>query len=433
MAQVGCYACETSMAAALDERNGQLSIHLPDTIVAEQKFTYQLQFDAATDHADLRLVQCIYFGPNDVATQDVAFGHAAARTTHRWDIAWHNPFHGRFGLAPEVPVSSDLFLFDQESLLVHIRISLVLYDVDTESVRLCDAVRDGLVNHVSDILHRGIFLRAVPPPALHEAVKKRYANLIRLLLSHSLPVDGYDTVGPSIVASPLSRTALYVAVEVDAVNIVKLLMARGAMPSNQAAEEAPIFLAIRLGRLEILKHFLCVDAPSVIDAVHTTRRDSRKFSALMYAYKENRPEMALAILDAGASALGPRFGASALYYCIAGLRDEVTQLAHVLMLLERGAATEIHKSNEDESTAMIYAVQTRRYDLVEILAASQEPNHALTKYYRPILYQLALECDDDCQMLCALGLGDYMEVDESLVIDANAQRAPANNNWSVTS
>ncbi|KDO19845.1 hypothetical protein SPRG_14945 [Saprolegnia parasitica CBS 223.65] len=390
----GCHACHTTMATALDASMGRLQLHVPTSIVALPNVSLQLQVHCHARLADLRIVQCFYFGPNDVVVVNTSLGAVPAHVTH------HR--------------AKRHLVFQSNSLFLHMRVDVWFFDQAAESARLCDSVRDGFAHLVLESLHRGVLAWPHPPPALHEAVRKRYPTLLSLLLDHSVPVDTYDAK---------ARTALLVAVEDDAEAMAALLLQRGAAPNKETDGSSPLFRAIQLGQLSMVTCMLQHNPRAVVDAIAPTNRidpDSRDLSGLMYAYRCNQPEIAEALLHAGASVLGPPTGhTSVLYYCVAYLTDEDAQLTHLKRLLALGAACEIYKAASCvKPSAIVHAIRVRAYTTVALLVSypgmAEDP---IAVSYRPMLHRLAIECDDDGRMLRTLQLEHYErdEVDNTSI------------------
>ncbi|EQC36509.1 hypothetical protein, variant [Saprolegnia diclina VS20] len=386
LCRMGCDVCGQTMDESLDATNGTLVLHLQKEFVWLHQLAFQLRFHAVTAFTCLRLVQCLDLPNGLVVVHDATYGAVAADSDHLWVIEWGTLLSSAAAgieLCPGAAVSGHLFYFDGTTLVLHQRCEIMLADDPSDSEDLAAAVDDGLAIALLERLHQQRFMKAVLSPAVHRAVAKRYWPLLDLLLSHGASIEAVD----KNFYTPLSK-----AVADGDEACVEALVKRGASPFNLASGISPLFAAIQLGHLGITRLLVDVDTPkALLQCVPVERRElfnRSAVSALGYAYICNQPEVALLLLHAGASP-STDSGTTVLASCIGHVENPINRMTHVLELLDRGAATDIHVRSSLESssgmddTAMVRAIQRCDYDLVRLLIARQD--------YIPVTAKIAME------------------------------------------
>ncbi|EQC36589.1 hypothetical protein SDRG_06033 [Saprolegnia diclina VS20] len=236
-----------------------------------------------------------------------------------------------------------------------------------------------------------------------------------------------------------SHAVLCRAVETNDMDMLGFLLARGARVLSEDGGNA-LLLSISRGAKNVVQCFLQhMRADESINTLLAWKEDM--VSPLAVAYDCNEPEIALQLLEAGASAVAGERSHSVLLYCISCLVDAETILAHVVLLLERGAGVDIHKAIDGETSAMTVAIERRLYEVVLVLVARQaEATSRPPSSYDARVYALARDCDDGGHMLSVLGLPsvsyapvagktepvqriDYSAVDQS-ILDALLHAPP---------
>ncbi|KDO19846.1 hypothetical protein SPRG_14946 [Saprolegnia parasitica CBS 223.65] len=370
LGRVGCDVCAQTIDEYLDATSGTLVFRLQKKFMWLHQLAFHLRFHAVTAFASLRLVQCLDLPNGRIVVHDATYGAVAADTSHLWVIEWGTLLSdAAVGIdqSPGAAISGHLFYFDGVTLVLHQRCEITLADDPSDCNVLAAAVDDGFAISLLERLHQQRFMKAALSPAVHRAVAKRYWSLLDILLSHGANIEAVD----KSFHTPLSK-AVADADEACVAELVK----RGASPFNLASGISPLFTAIQLGHVGITRLLVAADTPkALLKCVPVERRDlfnRAVVSALGYAYICNQPEVALLLLHAGASP-STDSDTTVLASCIAHVENAIDRMTHVLELLDRGAAPDIHVSSSPEhATAMVCAIQRRDYDLVRLLIARQE-------------------------------------------------------------
>ncbi|KDO23587.1 hypothetical protein SPRG_10782 [Saprolegnia parasitica CBS 223.65] len=346
----------------------------------------------------LRLVHCLY----DKASSSAAHvdhtldGPFQPGIEYSWRVALAS-----LSCAPTLPRPCDVFFFEGDTPLLHHRMTFTA-SVSVPQDLLYDAIEKGLTIGVMDALHRGALTPATGGVALHLAVQKRYFPIIDVLLAHGASFEAMDAARAGFLLTT-SHSVLYRAMKAGDMDMLRFLLARGVRALSEDGGNA-LLLAIARGTPDIIQCFLQhMRADDDLNARFAWK--AGMVSPLSAAYDCNEPEIALQLLEAGASAVASGRSHSVLLYCITGVVDADTVLAHVVLLLERGAGVDIHKTIDGETSAMTVAIERRLYEVVLVLVAHQaEATSRPSNSYDAHVYALARDCDDGGHMLSVLGL-----------------------------
>lgn len=191
--------------------------------------------------------------------------------------------------------------------------------------------------------------------SLQEAAKTNNLERAIVLIEQGAPINGKDETG---------RTALYWAAQEDHLGMVELLVGRGA-DINAVSEKdrgwTPLIISAFHGNNDLVDFLLSRGAD-----VNAKDRDG--FTALSWAWKENRSDTVRLLLQRGAnvnvmsaSSLGrPVIKEDLLFHAISSGADE----SLIKLLIDRGANV---NSNIDGVTPLHQAVDRGRIETVKLL------------------------------------------------------------------
>jgi ankyrin repeat protein len=190
---------------------------------------------------------------------------------------------------------------------------------------------------------------------LHEAAKTNNLERAIVLIEQGAPINGKDETG---------RTAVYWAAQEDHLSMVELLAGRGA-DINAVSENdrgwTPLIISAFHGNNDLVDFLLGRGAD--INA-----KDRDDFTALSWAWKENRFDTVRLLLQRGAninvspaSSLGrPTIKKDLLLYAISSGADE----SLIKLLIDHGSNV---NSNQDGVTPLHQAVDSGRIETVKLL------------------------------------------------------------------
>ncbi|KAF4430469.1 ankyrin [Fusarium acutatum] len=158
-------------------------------------------------------------------------------------------------------VRSDLNAFCQTNKRFHHIVNDLMYHED--ACWRCNALRwgseEGLASVVERSLNQGADINYIinydDETALFPAVRKQYLNIVQLLLARGADVHRRNKVGNNLV---------YFAVTTGSYNLVKLILDQGVDPNSHVdGDVPPLLLAVRRGYLDIVR--LLFDSGAYID------------------------------------------------------------------------------------------------------------------------------------------------------------------------
>ncbi|EQC36598.1 hypothetical protein, variant [Saprolegnia diclina VS20] len=290
----------------------------------------------------------MYLGDR-VQVESLAFGPVQANVATSWTRKRMNPFYFATPSAMTSPARSDVFYFNEKNALVgHHR--LLLGSVLTPD----NHYKNQLVDHVvlrerasiRTTLHKVVIVPSLYKynrDVLLDAIDDGADDIVRLLVDHGADIKG--VCSDRLLARALDQsdveTAIY-ALKHGADVQSRIELARMVLAGNDAMLEVLVNAGAYLGDpCDLHKYIRC------------GRRCPPTEAPLVAAYTSNQPRMAQLLLDLHApidvaQKAAPRNCLLAL--CLPHLTDECARRWHILQLLERGAATMMHKPNQDGMT-----------------------------------------------------------------------------------
>ncbi|KDO23586.1 hypothetical protein SPRG_10781 [Saprolegnia parasitica CBS 223.65] len=358
--KTGCAVCaEASLSLTLHETSGRIQCLLPDAFWTSRYFMYLVDFTSDAARTNVHLVQCIYLGDHCIV-ESFSFGAIEPNVAYRWEVEWMNPFYFETHTR-DMPTCSDVFYFDETTLLAHHRLSFAPLPmaVGDRTTQLFNALEAGALTSIRTALHH---LAYVPPLYKHRSddrfdwIDRGAFDVVRLLVDHGATLSG--TCSDRLLARALDHSdvetvgyALEHGANVQSTNFEQTLLQRMVLAGNEAMVEVLVSAGAYLGNP-------CDLHDNSIDW-DCSRRCQQSEAPLVAAYTSNQPRMAQLLLDLHApidvvQKAAPRNGLLAL--CLLHLTDECARRWHILQLLERGAATSIRKPNQGGMTP--YALAT---------------------------------------------------------------------------
>ncbi len=168
---------------------------------------------------------------------------------------------------------------------------------------------------------------------------RSYAQIARLLLSHSAPVDAVDSRG---------RSPLLIACELGHTEVTTVLLSHGAdVNLVDGRDRTPLLIATRNGFLNEIQMLLAHGAEVNV-------RDKEGLSPLSLALEKRMVDTARLIIEKGARIEADKLGESpALHLAVALHEDDL-----VMFLLDRGA--DVNSRGVDFRTALHWAAMEGR-------------------------------------------------------------------------
>lgn len=225
-------------------------------------------------------------------------------------------------------------------------------NMDPSETPLLAAIQSQNTNIVNVLLNRGANpnLQVDGRLPLIEAVKKQNTGIVALLLNKGADVNKpYGEITPLVAAIKQDDP-----IEID---IVRLLLDKGADPNlmPDPASPLPLIEAVLASHVDIVDMLLAKGA-------EVDKQDASGFTPLMNAAAIGNAEIVLKLLAKGAEVdkAKPDTQVTALILAAAGGHDGVIRI-----LVDRGA--DVNKTNVDGNTALIAAARAGRSGVVTVL------------------------------------------------------------------
>ncbi|EQC36586.1 hypothetical protein SDRG_06030 [Saprolegnia diclina VS20] len=367
--KAGCAVCpEASLALTLHETSGHIQCLLPDAFWTSHDFTFLVDFASTTARTHLHLVHCIYLGDQCIV-ESFSFGAIEHNVAYRWLVEWMNPFSFLSASDTTQPTHSDVFYFDNDTLLAHHRVSFqAVPEVGGHREnQLFDALEARALAPIRTALHH---LARVPQmyklthDVLFDLIDDGAIDIARLLVDHGATLSG--TCSDRLLTRALDRSDI---------EMVSYALDHGANV------QSTIFGQTQLQRMVLAGNDAMVDVLVNAGAYvgnpcdlhdHIDRDCSRHCKVaeapLVAAYTSNQPRMAQLLLDLHApidvaQKAAPRNNLLAL--CLLHVTDQCARRWHIQQLLERGAIATIRQPNQDGVTPYALATSMNEFMIRE--------------------------------------------------------------------